>query len=174
MAGGTSDEQRFTAEPGNDTSFADAPPSLRALLENPETQTEGLRALAKYEGYGNIADVIKASETYYYNQYNRPDPSVNAIVVGGKMTVYPSAFTHGFYGLASIIDHEAVHVYQFRTYGPATTKRERGLREFAAYKYQSTRSNFWNAGYNFQIGQIGGWNYEIEQFRDNTGAWPIN
>jgi hypothetical protein len=89
----------------------------------------------------------------------------------GTMTLYPAAFEYGYYGLASVIDHEILHVRQFMANGPYKDSNERSLREFAAYKYQASRANFRKSSYLFKQYQISGWYGEINKFRKNNGLW---
>ncbi|GAA5007329.1 FG-GAP-like repeat-containing protein [Pseudoluteimonas lycopersici] len=152
-------------------SFADAPEALRSQLLDPDSWTGAVQTIATNLGYGNVADRMVAVNDDFRNKLGRPDPSVSAITVAGKTTYFRSAFTHGYYGLSSIIDHEVVHLYSYIKFGPSYGAREKGHREFAAYKYQASRENFWKASDYFRRGQLGGWQQEIDNFRDALHVW---
>ena len=144
-------EQRLGSSDGAGDGTEGAPKEIAGLLKDPQTRQAGLRAAVRYEGYPSEL----AESTFYKNQYYVNDDGFTewetaAVTRGGVMTFYKPAFSSTYGTLASMIDHEAVHYYQYKFYGPTRDQYTRDLRELAAYTYQLRQQNFMQSAPNYR------------------------
>ncbi len=158
--------------------FTDAPEPLRKMLGDTEKREDAVRLLVGNLGYDDIdTDNVRVSADPYIRRSAAGGFIYDRDVLGsvdnetGELILYPTAFEYGYYGLASVIDHEVIHVRQFVSLGSFKNANERSLREFEAYKYQAGRNNFRMASYTFRRYQIAGWYGEIDKFRKNNDLW---
>ncbi len=153
-------------------SFSQAPEYLRGLLEDPSEsgRQDGLKLLAEHLGYGMYVDRIYYVDGVYKDQFGVYNEHVTAVVRKGSMVFFKSAFNFGYYGLASIMDHESIHMKEYLAFGPATDPDERFFREVRAYSGQIQGANFWKASQQFRDGQMNGLRTEVRNFRLMHGA----
>lgn len=147
--------------------FSDAPKGIGELLADETQRIQGVKQLIQYLGYFDIdTDKVSVSSAPH------SDPTVLASVGRrtGEMVLYPRAFSWGYSELASVIDHEVIHMRQFESRGYNPDPNDRSIREFEAYTYQFGRKNFKRSSSEFRHGQIGGLRKEINDFRVRTNS----
>lgn len=141
-------------------SYSDSPTSeIQALLSDPGTFQEGLRVMARYQGYSapvehlTYTDGCKVRTTRtgrrYYDRSVVADVTPNPTGGAPFVTFYkPSTTWRSYHALASIMDHEAVHFFQHRK--ELVAGRTSRQVELPAYEYQFSRPSFEAAPAMFQ------------------------